>query len=158
MSVKAAFPHHGHDHAGCIRRALSAAEEQCRQNGSRLTDTRRRVLELVWSRHAPIGAYAVLDALKTDGQNAAPPTVYRALDFLLAQGLIHRIERLNAFVGCPHPDRPHAAQFLICRKCGAVAELDDPAIGTAIEAGAAKLGFSVSRQIVEVEGFCPDCR
>lgn len=158
MSDTAPFPQHGHDHGGCVRHALAMAEEQCRRNGARLTEIRRRVLELVWSRHAPTGAYAVLDALKAEGQNAAPPTVYRALDFLLEQGLIHRIERLNAFVGCPHPEGPHAAQFLICQKCGAVAELDDPAIGQAIESGAAKLGFSVSRQIVEIEGLCPDCR
>ena len=158
MTSSASFLHHGHDHDGCVRQALNAAEERCHQNGARLTSIRRRVLELVWSSHSPVGAYAVLDALKAEGQNAAPPTVYRALDFLLEQGLVHRIERLNAFVGCPHPDGPHAAQFLICEKCGAVAELDDSAIGRAIEAGAAKLGFTVKKQIVEVEGLCPDCR
>jgi len=152
------FPHQSHDHDGCVRAALAAAEEQCQRSGARLTTIRRRVLELVWDRHAPVGAYAVLDALKAEGQNAAPPTVYRALDFLLEQGLIHRIERLNAFVGCAHPVGPHAAQFLICRACGRVAELDDPAIGQAILAGALKQGFSVSRQTVEVEGLCPDCQ
>jgi Fur family zinc uptake transcriptional regulator len=158
MTSSGIFPHQAHDHGGCVRDALVAAEEHCQRSGARLTSIRRRVLELVWSRHAPVGAYAVLDALKAEGQNAAPPTVYRALDFLLEQGLIHRIERLNAFVGCAHPTGPHAAQFLICRQCGRVAELDDPAIDEAILAGARHQGFSVSRQTVEVEGLCPDCQ
>ena len=158
MNESALFPDQGHDHDGCVRAALLAAEEQCRLKGARLTSIRRRVLEYVWSSHAPIGAYAVLDALKAEGQNAAPPTVYRALDFLLEQGLIHRLERLNAFVGCAHPSGPHAAQFLICQTCGAVAELDDPAIDQAIQSSAARLGFSVTRQTVEVEGLCPDCQ
>ena len=87
-----------------------------------------------------------------------PPTVYRALDFLLQHGLVHRLERLNAYVGCSHRDGPHAAQFLICSRCRRVAELDDAAIGEAIAVGAGTRGFVVLRQTVEVEGLCPRCR
>jgi Fur family zinc uptake transcriptional regulator len=100
----------------------------------------------------------MLDALKSEGHAAAPPTVYRALEFLLEQGLVHRLERRNAFVGCSRPESPHAAQFLICTRCGRVAELDEPAIGAAVREGARRLGFSVLRQTVEAEGLCPDCR
>ena len=156
--VASSFPPLLHDHSGCIRGALDAAEEQCLLHKTRLTALRRRVLELVWSSHEPVGAYALLDHLHQEGQNAAPPTVYRALDFLLEQGLIHRLERLNAFVGCRHPQSPHRAQFLICTECGRAAELDDPAIEEAILQGAERLGFSIHRQTIEIEGCCQECQ
>ena len=152
------FPSVAHDHADCVRAALEAAVAHCERHGSRLTSLRRRVLELVWNSHEPVGAYALLDTLRSEGHGAAPPTVYRALDFLIGQGLVHRLERLNAFVGCSRPDAPHSAQFLICAGCGRFAELNDPAIGAAVAKGAAVLGFTVSRQTIEVEGLCPECR
>lgn len=152
------FPHPHHDHARCVAQALDAADEGCRRSGARLTDLRRRVLELVWCSHRPVGAYAVLEALGRDGFSPAPPTVYRALDFLLAQGLIHRIERLNAFVGCTHPGQPHGAHFLLCSQCGAAAELNDSRIDNAVEDAAGRLGFTVARKTVEVEGLCPACQ
>lgn len=148
----------GHDHRRCIDGAIAAAEARCHRLGVRLTEIRRRVLELVWKGHEPVGAYALLDALRAEGRPAAPPTVYRALDFLLAQGLIHRVERLNAFIGCPWPDNPHSGQLLLCSDCGTVIELDDRAVGEAVAASAARHGFTVRRQMLEVEGTCPSCR
>ncbi len=153
-----AFPSAHHNHGDCVAHALSAAEAHCRVSGGRLTPVRHRVLELIWGSHRPVGAYALLEALGREGFPAAPPTVYRALDFLLAQGLVHRIERLDAFVGCSHPDRVHCGQFLLCAGCGAAAELDDPMIRDALTAGAERAGFQVARQTVEIEGLCPDCR
>ena len=147
-----------HDHGDCVRAALDAAEASCGQQGARLTELRRRVLELVWQSHEPVGAYALLDRLNEEGHKAAPPTVYRALDFLLQHGLVHRLERLNAFVGCARPNGPHAAQFLICANCSRAAELDDPAIGKALQQAAEARGFAVTRLTVEVEGVCPTCR
>lgn len=158
MTVPALFPSAHHDHDDCVRDALDAAERSCQTRGARLTAIRRRVLELVWASHEPVGAYGLLDRLSAEGVKAVPPTVYRALDFLLEQGLVHKLERLNAFVGCSHRHGPHAAQFLICTGCGRVAELDDPAIGSALEEGARSRGFTISRQTVEVEGRCADCR
>lgn len=152
------FPVADHDHHTCVAHALQAAEAECRRRGARLTDVRRRVLELVWQSHAPVGAYALLETLGREGFCAAPPTVYRALDFLLAHGLIHRIERLNAFAGCTRPGEPHVGQFLLCQDCGSAAELDDPAVDAAIAAAAARLGFAVTRQTVEVDGLCPECQ
>ena len=147
-----------HDHRGCIDRAVVKAEALCARRGVRLTALRRRVLELVWSSHASIGAYDVLRQLSKDHERAAPPTVYRALDFLLAQGLVHRLECLNAFVGCAVPEAAHAGQFLICRTCGTAAELDDQRVNRAIARGAAELGFTVERRTVELRGVCPACR
>ncbi|MBF0326202.1 MAG: transcriptional repressor [Alphaproteobacteria bacterium] len=149
------FPSHDHDHRSCVASALGAAEAECRRRGARLTDIRRRVLELIWTSHAPVGAYALLEQL---GRGAAPPTIYRALDFLLAHGLIHRIETQNAYVGCSHPGQPHAGLFLLCRQCGAVAELAEAATTRAIEQEAAALGFQVDSLTVEAHGLCPGCR
>ena len=96
--------------------------------------------------------------LGREGFCAAPPTVYRALDFLLAHGLIHRIERLNAFMGCSRPGVPHAGQFLLCTGCGTAAELNDPAIDSAMTAAASRLGFTLTGQTVEADGLCSACR
>lgn len=153
-----AFPSPGHDHRQCIDGAMAAAELHCRRVGARFTTLRRRVLELVWESHEPVGAYALLDSLRKEGLATAPPTVYRALDFLLGLGLIHRLQSLNAVVGCPRPDGRHFGQFLLCTQCGMVVELEDPAIAEAVAGGAARMGFVVGRQTVEVEGTCPDCR
>ncbi len=153
-----AFPGRGHDHGHCVRDAMARAESLCSLRGARLTALRRRVLEIVWSGHKPVGAYDILDVLKRERAGAQPPTVYRALDFLLAQGLIHRLESRNAYAGCIAPDTRHDSQFLICRSCATVAELDDPGIDAAVRGAAAGAGFSVEHRAVEIEGLCPDCR
>jgi Fur family zinc uptake transcriptional regulator len=147
-----------HDHRHCIEQAVSTASDLCVQRGVRLTPLRQRVLELVWRSHRPVGAYELLDLLRTeDGRSAAPPTVYRALEFLIEQRLIHRIESLNAFVGCVDPSRPHTAQYLICRKCGVINELEDKAITGAIGHQANRHGFVVHEQTVEIHGLCRTC-
>lgn len=137
---------------------MEGAESVCARRGARLTALRRRVLELVWSSHAPVGAYDVLRRLGRERGGAAPPTVYRTLDFLLGHGLIHRIESLNAFVGCARPGRAHAGQFLICAECGTIAEVEDARVDAAIAHRAAALGFAVRHTTVEVEGVCSPCR
>jgi len=147
-----------HDHESCVETALDRAATLCAKRGARLTDLRRDVLALVWEGHEPVGAYHVLDALRRKHPGAAPPTVYRALEFLSEQGLIHRIESLNAYVGCDRPDQRHVSQFLICERCNATAELDDPAITAAVARRAGDLGFAVARQTIEVRGLCPRCR
>ncbi len=152
------FPTPAHDHARCVAEALDAAEAVCRACNARLTRLRRRVLEIVLAGHAPVGAYDILDRLQAeDGRRAAPVTVYRALDFLIAQRLVHRLASLNAFIGCVRPAGRHGAQFLICGECRTVAELSDPAIERAIARGAGGAGFAVDAPLVEVEGTCPNC-
>ena len=146
-----------HNHQKCVRDAVAAAERICSDKHSRLTPLRRRVLELVWSSHAPIGAYELLELMAKDGSRPAPPTIYRALDFLKTQGLVHRIETLNAFVGCAHPEAPHDAQYLICEACGMAVELEIDGLAGHIEKAAAREGFSVGAQTIEVQGRCGDC-
>jgi Fur family zinc uptake transcriptional regulator len=139
------------------KRASEAAARLCDRRGVRLTEQRRQVLELVIEAGRPIGAYELLDRLRAEQGKAAPPTVYRALDFLMEQGLVHRVESLNAYVGCADPAHAHAWQFLICNDCGRAVELEDRRIRNAIAKGAAEHGFHVGRQTVEITGTCADC-
>lgn len=143
--------------------ALMEAEAACQRRGATLTPLRRQVLELVLEAEAPVGAYALLDRLKASRPGAAPPTVYRALDFLLEQGLIHKLERLNAYIGCTDAghghahDHHHPHQFLICRTCGATVEITDHGVAHAIEAAARRAGFAMAEATVEIEGTCARC-
>ena len=147
-----------HDHRDCIASALEDASAVCKERGVRLTPVRQRVLEIIWQGHRPLGAYAILEVLSGEGHSPAPPTVYRALEFLLSQGLVHRLSSLNAFVGCSRPGHAGAGQFLLCTACGTTAELNDRAIDRAIERGAAAAGFVCNVHTVEISGLCPHCR
>jgi Fur family zinc uptake transcriptional regulator len=151
------FPPAKHDHEDCVAAAIATAENLCRQQRLRFTSIRRRVLELVWNSHKPVGAYDILDSLNREGKRAAPPTVYRALDFLIEANLVHRLDSINAFIGCPDPGSSHTGQFLICRECRSVAELDDAEINNLVEKKVADLGFSAIHQTLEIQGLCQDC-
>ena len=152
------FPAAEHDHEHCVAQAIATAEQICRERGLRFTEQRRRVLQLVWDSHKPVGAYEILDTLNREGHKAAPPTVYRALDFLIDADLVHRLDSLNAFVGCPDPSNPHTGQFLICSRCRSVAELDDNEIDDLVTRKAASQGFTAMRQTLEIEGVCDNCQ
>jgi Fur family zinc uptake transcriptional regulator len=138
--------------------ALQRAKGLCEQRGARMTELRRQVLGLIVQSEAPVGAYDLLEKLRWTRHRAAPPTVYRALDFLLGQRLIHKVERLSAYVGCvAHDAAEHAAQFLICRSCGRVTELDDHDLAEALAGAAGRLGFTVGSVTIEAEGQCAAC-
>lgn len=147
-----------HDHTSCVAEAVAAAEALTAASAVRLTPLRRRVLELVCESHRPVGAYDLLSRLGGERKTkAAPPTVYRALDFLIEQGLIHRINSLNAYVACFGPHRPHHACLFICERCRTVAESEALALRRAIDAQAADRGFHVTGQTIEVTGLCRAC-
>jgi len=153
-----AFPKPGHNHAHCRTETLRKAEEVCAARRTRLTDIRRRVLETVWQSHVPIGAYDILSQLNIGGGRIAPMAVYRALEFLMDNGLVHRLASLNAFIGCAHMGEDHhAAQFLICRVCGTTAELESAPLTRALTQAVNEHGFSVDSQVVEISGVCPHC-
>jgi Fur family transcriptional regulator, zinc uptake regulator len=145
---------------------LDQAETVCTHRGANLTELRRHVLGLILDTASPTGAYELLDRLRQTRRRAAPPTVYRTLDFLLEQGLIHRVERLSAFVGCvagctADPDsesHTHAAQFLICRECGRVVEMQDHHVSTVLARAAKDAGYSILSATIEAEGLCSTCR
>jgi len=152
------FKRRKHDHAQCIKNALQEAEAACVTAGLRLTELRRKVFRLVWLGHAPIKAYDILEQMHKTNPKTAPPTVYRALEFLMEAGLVHKIESLNAYVGCGDPGKPHIGQFFICEDCGAVAEINEPKITQLINQEARHLGFQSQRQVIEIKGQCPECR
>lgn len=158
MSAHAEAAMEKHDHSDCVEQALSGADRLCADSGTRLTELRRRVLREVWRGHDAVKAYDILERLGDAERSAKPPTVYRALQFLQEQGLVHRLESLNAFVGCARPRRSHQGQFLICGHCGLVREIHAPAIDAAVRRSAQRAGFSVQRQMVEVLGTCEQCR
>ncbi len=136
---------------------LNRADRICGTRGARLTDLRRQVLGLILDSPAPTGAYDLLERLRTTRNGAVPPTVYRALEFLQEQGLVHKLERLSAFVGCVAHESDHAAQFLICRSCGRVIEIEDHNLAHALNDAARRLGFTVGKATIEAEGQCADC-
>ncbi|MFT4179662.1 MAG: transcriptional repressor [Thermomonas sp.] len=148
--------HHVHDAAAFV----AAVERACHERGLRLTDIRARVLGLVAGAGKPIKAYDLLDKVR-DGEGAgaaAPPTVYRALDFLLANGFIHKLESVNAFVACHHPNAAqHSVPFLICDRCHSATELEDAGIVGTLDAAARALGFAPQAQTLEVHGLCARC-
>ena len=147
-----------HHHSDCVERGVSAAEALCDAKKLRLTDARRRVLEILLAEHKALGAYDVLAKLSEQGEPAHPPAAYRALDFLVDNGLAHRIERLNAFVACNHPDEGHRPAFLICRDCRSVAEAAVAPDAGALGETAERIGFRIERTSIEVEGLCPGCQ
>jgi Fur family zinc uptake transcriptional regulator len=146
--------HHVHDAPEFVR----AVEQACEQRGLRLTPIRAQVLGLVAAAGKPIKAYDLLDRMKAENGSSAPPTVYRALEFLLEQGFIHRLASINAFVGCHHPQVRHSVPFLICDRCQNATELEDTRISALLDEQALGLGFETRAQTLEVHGLCAECR
>ena len=143
-------------HAPAERVAL--AESLCGARGARLTPLRRQILELLWERGRPTGAYELIEALKhRDSRPVAPPTIYRALEFLMCQGFVSKIESRNAYVPCAHPERRHDCLFFICSNCGASFELEDQRLERLLAENAALIGFRTTRRVIEVEGTCMSC-
>ncbi len=141
-----------------IERALARVQQICAGRGVRLTPVRRRVLELILGAPQPIGAYALLAELQRERGKLGPPTVYRALDFLLAGKLIHKIESVSAYVACADVEHPHESQFMICDDCGATEEIRDQEIVDSLRRLGEGRGFAVARQVIEARGLCPACR
>ena len=136
---------------------MARADRVCAERGVRLTNQRRQILELVAASHTAIGAYEIVDRLARGGRRPAPITVYRALDFLIEQGLVHRLSSLNAYIACLHAGEHEGGQFLICKQCGAVAEMSAEGVDDAIRAGAKASAFQVMTPMVEVTGICRHC-
>lgn len=159
MITNSRLAYNNHDHQRCIDAAFARATALCDERKARLTPARQQVLRLIWQSHKPLGAYQLLELLAAQsGKRVLPPTIYRALDFLLDMGLIHRIASLNAFIGCPFPGNHHNEVFLICRECGAAAECSADSLNNAITATAQRARFQPESQSVEIVGLCPQCQ
>jgi len=151
-----AFAEHNHNH--CVELALAKADAYCQSHNLRFTKVRRRTLGILLESHVAMGAYDVLDRLTLEGLGSKPPIAYRALTFLLENGFIHRVEKLNAFIACSHPGAAHNPAFLICTDCGSVAEATVTPDTGALSRTAKQNGFSIQSTVMEAEGQCPDCQ
>ncbi|MBS0249025.1 MAG: transcriptional repressor [Proteobacteria bacterium] len=154
------FPTPDHDHDRCASDAIAHAEAVCAAHKERLTPIRRRVLEALLSSHAPLGAYELIDRLADgEGGRPAPITIYRALDFLRDQGLVHRIESRNAFIACVHNHQSgDPVVFLICETCGAVGEATGAGVAESIRNASRAAGFVPKTPVIEISGTCAHCR
>jgi Fur family zinc uptake transcriptional regulator len=132
--------------------------QACARRGLQLTPSRAGVVAIISQSAAPLGAYAIIEALaKREGKPIAPPTVYRALDFLMEHGFLHRIESRNVFAPCAHFGHAHQGVMLSCEKCGRSLEIEDDALGAAVDRAAEAAGFTAHRRMIEVAGLCGDC-
>lgn len=148
-----------HDHHQCVAGALARVEHLCAQKGLRLTPLRRRVMEALAESHVPLGAYELVERLAAAGERVPPMSVYRVLDFLLAEGLAHRIESRNAFLACGHAhEQGEVAMFLICEQCGATREVASHAVGRDLAWAARAAGFEPRQRVLELNGLCARCR
>ena len=157
-SIISPFKANRHRHKICVQTAMDLAKQHCKSHGIRLTPLRKRVIELIWANHKLVKAYDLLDQLKQEYLRIAPPTIYRTLDVLRAEGIVHKLETLNAYIGCGKPDSQHVGQFMICRHCYSVAEMASPDISEVIAAGSEKMGFTVEKEKIELIGCCKFCR
>lgn len=158
MSTAPSQSVHYHRHLRESGLFVSEVEQACRDRGLRLTPLRRQVLELVATEDKPVKAYDLLDRLRESHDGAAPPTIYRALDFLHGNGFIHKLESINAFVSCHHPAQTHQVPFLICDVCSSAFEVCDERVAQLISAQAESMGFQSQAQTLEVHGVCRACR
>ena len=148
-----------HDHARCAADAITHAEAVCAERAEQLTAPRRQVLEVLAESHKPIGAYEIIDLIARKKARPAPITVYRALEFLMTHGLVHRIESRNAYLACTHNHASGAlVAFLICATCGAVGEASTAAMAQVLSAEAKKAGFQPEMSVIEITGTCSHCR
>jgi Fur family transcriptional regulator, zinc uptake regulator len=154
----AIFPAPDHDHQRCASTAIAHAEALCTARAQRLTPMRRQVLEALLASHKPLGAYEIIEQL-ADKSRPAPITIYRALDFLRDNGLVHRIESRNAFVACVHNhESDDLVVFLICERCGAVGEAPGGDAAEALKTSSRAAGFSPKSPLIEIAGVCAHCR
>jgi Fur family transcriptional regulator, zinc uptake regulator len=154
----ALFPVDGHDHAACVTSAQQRAGQAFADTGLRMTPLRALIFEEVSASHGAIGAYDILDRVGRKGKRLAPISVYRALDALVAAGVVHRLESRNAFFAC---QQAHTSQrpylVLVCSGCGHVAEAPAQPVWEAIEQVVSRVGFAFEGSLVEVIGRCGTC-
>ena len=182
MSTHSSVCAHVHDvqdfTASDVNERLLAAKEQCRSSGARFTPLRQQIYQLVLEANKPVGAYDLITQLQqmrlaepeavSDSsshqantqtpKNVAPPTVYRSLEFLLSEGLIHQLTSINAYVPCCHPRAQHTAAFLICAQCERVQECSSLPVQEMMSFAEQDVGFMVERSVIELSGRCQACQ
>lgn len=155
--MPASIPFNTHDHKACINSAIKQAEQICKERDVQLTPIRHKVLELIWESHQAVKAYDLLERIKPFNDSAKPATVYRALDFLIEQKLIHRVESMNAFIGCNHMEGKHELLLLICEHCNVIEERPANEVMKSLFEELTHAGFNAHRKTIEIHGTCSRC-
>tara|TARA_B100000035_G_scaffold142462_1_gene121259 strand:- start:2071 stop:2529 length:459 start_codon:yes stop_codon:yes gene_type:complete len=145
------------DHKTCVNDTLKKVETICKQKELKLTKLRHRVLKLIWKSHSYVKAYDLLEELKKIDPAAKPPTIYRTLDFLIENGFIHKIQSLNAYIGCAHPNEHKECYFLICKKCQNIEECCSEKIDKVVTSTIVKNNFKPNQVTLEISGVCQEC-
>ncbi|MGR9072861.1 MAG: transcriptional repressor [Gammaproteobacteria bacterium] len=146
-----------HDHNACLGRTMLAAEKICRARNIRLTPLRKNILELICSSHKAIGAYDLLDAFRRYDAKAKPVTIYRTLDFLIEAGLVHKVESLNAYIGCLQAETEHHSAILICDSCHNAFEIEAESTFQYLFQISENMKFKPKRLMLELHGLCLSC-
>jgi Fur family zinc uptake transcriptional regulator len=144
-------------HESCIETAILEADLICKKKGLRFTPIRKKILEMIWASHGPVKAYEILDILKKTFASARPTTVYRSIDFLRDNGLIHKLTSLSAYIGCTHPLKHNDCYFLICIVCGEIKECCDSQLTKQIKETSKQNKFKLNQVTLEIDGTCEDC-
>jgi Fur family zinc uptake transcriptional regulator len=162
--MEPSHPHHetcAHESAHTARapEALASAERACITRGLRLTPIRKQVLEALYTTHRPMSAYDVIDGLAAMGiKRLAPVTIYRALDFLMAEGFVHRLASHNAFIACPfRHSQEDLVVFMICEACGGVDEITSEPLSSVLQTIADDYHFTPRARVIELQGRCAHC-
>ncbi len=145
------------NHNICVDTAIKKAEDLCLKQKIQFTQLRRNILNLIWQSHKPLKAYDILEQLQLKESSAKPITVYRTLDFLIENKMIHKIESQNAFLGCRHPGEAHNCYFLICEKCNIAEEACENDLLKNVYIDLKSQGFTVSHITLEIQGICKKC-
>ncbi len=146
-----------HDHKECSKTVIEHAKEVCRKGSLNLTPIRKKVLEIVASNHKPARAYDLLAKLKEGGFSDKPPTVYRALDFLIEHKMVHKLNTINAYVACFNNETEEVSCFLICEKCQDIEEFQDEGIIKAIANISKSKNIDVRNINLEISFKCDQC-
>jgi Fur family transcriptional regulator, zinc uptake regulator len=149
---------HAHETRAASETWTKQVQDVCARRGLQMTPLRQSILAILGESPAPLGAYAIIEALsKREGKPIAPPTVYRTLEFFLEHGFVHKIESRNAYAPCEHIGHPHQSVLLLCEKCGRSDEIEDLALARALQETADRVGFLARRRMIELVGLCRDC-
>ena len=146
------------DHIKCVETSLKQADLICLDNKLRFTELRKKVFSIISKSHEPAKAYDILSELQKEDSTAKPSTVYRTLDFLLENGLIHKLHSSNSYALCGHPAKKHGqCYFLICEKCNVTKECCSKSLTSKIEDIAKDNNFITKNITIEIRGLCSNC-
>ena len=147
-----------HDHRKCSKKVIQNAEETCLKFSLNFTPIRKKVLEIISSNHKPSRAYDLLEKLRDDGFCDKPPTIYRALDFLIENKIVHKLNTINAYVACFDEESEEISCFLICEMCQEIEEFHNKNLNKVLTNIGKKRGIEIKNLNLEIGFKCQECK